>query len=114
VSFINSDPGLILLFLRFLDRVGVNRDSIRYRVHIHETAEVEATIRYWAGLVGATAQQFHRPNLKRGNPRTNRKNIGAEYRGCLQICVALSSELYRKIEGWAAGLIAAASPLDSQ
>jgi len=108
VSFINSDPGLILLFLRFLDQVGVNRDSIRYRVHIHETAEVEAATRYWAGLVGATAQQFHRPNLKRGNPRTNRKNVGAEYRGCLQICVALGSELYRQIEGWAAGIIAAA------
>jgi len=110
VSFINSDPGLILLFLRFLDRVGVNRSSIRYRVHIHETAEVEAAMRYWAELVGAAAQQFYRPNLKRGNPRTKRKNVGAEYHGCLQMRVALSSGLYRQIEGWAAGIMAAAVP----
>jgi transcriptional regulator with XRE-family HTH domain len=114
VNFINSDPGLIMLFLRFLDRVGVSRASIRYRVHIHETAEVEAATRYWSALVGAAAEQFHRPNLKRGNPRTNRRNAGAAYHGCLQMRVTLSAELYRQIEGWVAGIVAGSNPLDGR
>jgi hypothetical protein len=109
VNFINSDPNLILFFLRFLEMAGISRDRIRYRVHIHESAEVEAATRYWANLVMAGIDQFHRPNLKRGNPRTPRKNIGTEYRGCLQVRVHKSCELYRQIEGWAAGIMTAAS-----
>ncbi|MBV9207798.1 MAG: hypothetical protein JO037_20890 [Actinobacteria bacterium] len=108
VSFINSDPGLILLFLRFLDMAGIPRDRLRYRIHIHEGAEVEAVTRYWAELVMAAARQFQRPNLKRGNPRTHRRNIGADYRGCLEVRVYQGCKFYRQIEGWAAGIVAAA------
>jgi hypothetical protein len=105
VSFINSDPGLIMFFLRFLELAGITRDRLRYRVHIHETAEVEAATRYWANLVRAGADQFHRPNIKRDNPRTVRKNTGADYRGCLQVRVRKSRDLYRQIEGWVAGTV---------
>ena len=105
VNFINSDPGLILFFLRFLELAGITRDRLRYRVHIHETAEVEAVTRYWANLVGARADQFHRPNIKRDNPRTVRRNTGADYHGCLQVRVRKSRDLYRQIEGWAAGIM---------
>ena len=48
VRFINSDPALIRLFLRFLDKSGVSRERVRYRVLIHESADVEAATRYWA------------------------------------------------------------------
>ncbi len=109
VNFINSDPSLILLFLRFLEMSGITGDRLRYRVHIHEDADVEAATCYWANLAKAEASQFHRPNLKRGNPHTSRKNIGTEYRGCLQVRVHKSRGLYRQIEGWAAGIMAAAS-----
>ncbi|MGD0062334.1 MAG: hypothetical protein ABSB76_02705 [Streptosporangiaceae bacterium] len=110
VTFINSDPGLILLFLRFLDGAGVTRERLRYRVHIHETADLQAATRYWAELTKAEPQQFYRPNIKRGNPRTRRKNVGDDYHGCLQIRVSQSCELYRQIDGWAAGIVAAAAP----
>jgi hypothetical protein len=36
VTFINSDPALITLFLRFLDAADVDRNMIVYRVYIHE------------------------------------------------------------------------------
>jgi transcriptional regulator with XRE-family HTH domain len=105
VSCINSDPNLILMFLSFLRRVGVDSKRLRYRVHIHESAEVEEATRYWADLVNARTDQFHRPNIKHGNPRTNRRNTGAGYRGCLQVRVRQSCDLYRKIEGWAAAIM---------
>jgi transcriptional regulator with XRE-family HTH domain len=108
VSFINSDPGLILLFLRFLDLTGVSRLRLRFRLHIHETADVEAAASYWRELTGASPDQFHRPNIKHGNPRTTRTNTGGGYRGCLQVRVHQSRELYRQIDGWAEGIINAA------
>src|SRR5215467_9293210 len=40
VTFTNSDPALITLFLRFLDAAGIDRNMIIYRVYIHETADV--------------------------------------------------------------------------
>ncbi len=102
VSFINSDPALIGFFLRFLDTAGIPRDDLIFRVHIHETADVEAAQRFWLDLTGAQPSQFRRPVLKRHNPKTVRKNVGEGYHGCLRIDVRRSGDLYRKIEGWAA------------
>ena len=36
VDFINSDPGLIRLFLAFLDLAEIRPQQLRYRLHIHE------------------------------------------------------------------------------
>jgi transposase len=105
VNFINSDPNLITLFLRFLRMTGISGERLRYRVHIHESAEIEAATRYWANLVKATPEQFHRPHIKHSNPRTPRRNTGPEYRGCLQVRVSKSCELYRQIEGWAEAIM---------
>ncbi len=43
---------------------------------------------------------FTGPALKRHNPRTVRKNVGADYHGCLIVGVRQSADLYRRIEGW--------------
>jgi len=102
VVFINSDPALIGFFLRFLDTAGIPRDDLIFRMHIHETADMEAAHRFWQDLTGAQPNQFRRPVLKRHKPKTVRKNVGEGYRGCLQIDARRSSELYRRIEGWAA------------
>lgn len=101
VIFVNSDPGLITLFLRFLDHVGVERDMVRYRVHIHESADIPASERFWLGVTAASPAQFQKSTLKRHNPKTVRKNVGVDYHGCLRIDVMRSAELYQKIEGWA-------------
>jgi transcriptional regulator with XRE-family HTH domain len=100
VAFINSDPDLIKFFLRFLSAAGVESTQLGFRVHIHESADVAAAERFWLGVTGAEPAQFLRTTLKRHNPRTVRKNVGADYHGCLIIRVRHSAELYRRIEGW--------------
>ena len=100
MTFINSDPGLIRFFLRFLDIVGIERTDLIFRVQIHESADVAAAGSFWREVTGAPDDQFRRPTLKRHNPKTVRKNTGENYRGCLVIQVRRSGELYREIEGW--------------
>jgi transposase len=100
VTFTNSDPALIMLFLRFLDAVGIDRNMITYRVYIHETADVAGAERFWLKETGADPAQFRRTVLKRHRPRTIRKNVGTDYRGCLRVDVRQSMDLYRRIEGW--------------
>ncbi|MEV4915994.1 hypothetical protein AB0K47_04180 [Streptomyces tirandamycinicus] len=112
VIFVNSDPGVIALFLAWLDLVGVERVHLRYHVMIHESAEVRAAERYWADLVEADVSTFGKTTLKRHNPKTVRKNVDTHYRGCLVIAVRRSAELYRRIEGWWYGIVGAASAAD--
>jgi transcriptional regulator with XRE-family HTH domain len=101
VVFINSDPGLIRFFLRFVDAAGVQPPQLRFRVYIHETADVAAAEQFWADVTGTDPGAFSRPVLKRHNPHTVRKNVDADYHGCLRIDVLQSADLYRRIEGWA-------------
>lgn len=101
VTFINSDPGLIGFYLRFLAVAGVAPDRVICRVNIHETADAARAQEFWQHVTGLGPEHFRRPSLKRHNPKTVRKNTGANYHGCLVISVRRSVELYRRIEGWA-------------
>jgi hypothetical protein len=103
LSFINSDPALIAFFLRFLQTAEVPRGHVRFRLHIHETADVQVATRYWAEMTAAPADAFQKPVIKRHRPKTVRKNLVEDYRGCLCVTVVQSADLYRRIEGWALG-----------
>jgi hypothetical protein len=105
VVFVNSDAGLIRFFLRFLATAGVPWSDLRFCVHIHESADVEKAQQFWQEVTGAPSDQFTKPALKRHNPKTNRKNVGDDYHGCLRVSVHRSSGLYRKIEGWASAAL---------
>ncbi|MFF0186627.1 hypothetical protein [Streptomyces sp. NPDC005244] len=108
VTFINSDPHMIEVYLAWLRLLGVSSDRLRLHVHIHESGDVEGAERFWAELVGADAPALGKTYLKRHNPKTNRKNLGQDYRGCLVIRVLGSAELYRRIEGWWYGIVLSA------
>lgn len=101
MAFINSDPQLIRFFLQFLTVVGISRERLRCRLHIHESADVAAAQKFWLNVTGLPATQFSQPTLKRHNPKTARKNTGSDYHGCLIVRVRQSAELNRQVEGWA-------------
>ncbi|WP_413753447.1 hypothetical protein NRF20_27195 [Streptomyces sp. R-74717] len=104
VTFINSDPDVVKVFLAWLDLLGIERERLRYRVMIHESADVTAAELYWADLVHADVSTFQKTTLKKHNPKTVRKNVGAGYRGCLVVRVSKGADLYRRIEGWWRGI----------
>ncbi|MFJ3618068.1 hypothetical protein ACIPSH_07915 [Streptomyces iakyrus] len=108
VCFVNSDPGMIEVFLAWLDLLGVERERLRFTVMIHESADVTGAEEYWAGLVGAERSAFNKTTLKRHNPKTRRKNVGEAYRGCLVIKVLKGADLYRRIEGSWYGIVESA------
>ena len=105
LQYINSDPALILLFLRFADLIGVERSALQYRVSIHVSAGVEAATKWWADLVGVPVERFRRATLKTHNPSTVRSNVGDSYRGCLAISVLRSREHYWRVEGIVRGIV---------
>ncbi|MFG2011765.1 helix-turn-helix domain-containing protein [Micromonospora sp. NPDC048868] len=104
LQFVNSDPGLLALFLRFLEVCGVDRAVPSYRISIHETADLDAALKWWARKLDLPVDRFQRANLKKHRPATLRRNVGDDYRGCLVITVPRSRELYWRIEGMIAEL----------
>ena len=100
VSFMNSDARLVLLFLAFLDGLGITREVCTFRVAIHESADEAAARTWWADQLGVPVERFARSTLKRHNPKTTRGNTGASYRGCVVVRVRRSTKLNRRIEGW--------------
>jgi hypothetical protein len=100
VKLINSDPRMIKLFIRWLSLIGVGRSSLTFRVAIHQDADLDQALRFWSNVVGVPADQFHRTTLKKGNPKTTRRNTGREYRGCLVIRVRRSGDLNKRLDGW--------------
>lgn len=111
VQFVNNDPGVIRVFLAWLDLLEVERERLRYRVMIHMTADVEGAQRYWAGLAGVDTSAFQPTTIKKHNPKTVRKNVGEDYRGCLVVNVLQGADLYRRVEGWWTGMVDAVSGL---
>ncbi len=99
VTFINSDPGLILLFLSWLEQVNFPAEHRRFSLSIHESADVAAATDWWADVVGADSGTFGHPNLKRHNPKTVRKNVHQAYVGCLVVRLVQCRTLYQRIEG---------------
>jgi transposase len=69
VVFMNSDPGMVQLFLAWLQLLGIGPDRLSFRVSIHESAEVDAAVSFWAGVVEVQAEKFMRSTLKHNNPR---------------------------------------------
>lgn len=103
VSFNNSDPKMILLFDKwvkeFCER---DQDGLIYSIYIHTTGDVERAKEFWNHLLNTTIEKVY---FKKGNPKTNRKNVQDSYYGLLRIEVRRSTDLNRKIKGWNLGIV---------
>ena len=105
IQFTNSDAGIIEIFERWLDLLGVSPEDRKYRISIHESADIDGAHKFWADLVGVGVDRFARPTIKRHNPKTVRHNTGDTYKGCLVIKIKKSAKLHDRIEGWWKGCV---------
>ena len=104
LHWMNSDPVLVRLFLEGLRLLDVPDDRVRLRLQIHETANETAALDWWANELNWPRDRFERTTFKRHNPKTVRKNVSADYHGCLAVRVLQSRDLYRAIDGLIRGL----------
>lgn len=104
VAFSNMDPKMIILFLKWLDKVcKIPKNMIGFEIMIHESHKerTEEVRRFWAKTTGFGIDNFSKVYFKNSKiKKTNRKNIGENYHGVLKIMVRKSSDLVRKIASW--------------
>lgn len=108
VDFINSDPYLIKLFIKWLLEISkIQINDIKCRIYIHEnhSIRISEVHRYWLKVTGIPEGNFYQPYFKKHNPKTKRKNTETSYHGLLRIVVKKSTNLNRQIAGWTKGII---------
>ena len=103
VRFVNSDPAMIRLFLAWARLIDIADDRLLFRVHIHESGDVAAAVRFWAEVIGVPADVV-RTTLKRHNPTTHRKNTADDYHGCLSSTYVATPICDLQIAGWFEGV----------
>lgn len=82
ISFMNSDPVMISVFLKLL-RTGfpLNESKFRVLLHLHEYHDEPKMISYWSTITGIPTSQFTKTYLK---PHT-KKRKHPNYMGCCKI-----------------------------
>ncbi len=104
VYFSNSDPKMILLFLKWLKIIfSINNSDLVYELYIHETANLRNAQLYWSDIISIPIEKM-RVYFKKNKINTKRKNTGDSYYGLIRIKVNKSSGLNRKITGWIEGI----------
>lgn len=107
VIFGNSDRFLIKIFLKWLqDICYLPKNDIHFLIFLHETAKdrLPEIKKYWSEVTGFTIDHFQKVTWKRNRITSYRKNRGDNYFGLLRIIVKRSTNLNRKIQGWAEGV----------
>ena len=103
-AFSNMDSKMIILFLKWLEKIcKIPKNMIGFEIMVHESQreKVDEIRQYWSKITGFSFDNFSQVYFKKSKiKKTNRKNIGEEYHGVLKIKVKQSSDLVRKVASW--------------
>ncbi|OGG08862.1 hypothetical protein A2154_02205 [Candidatus Gottesmanbacteria bacterium RBG_16_43_7] len=106
VGFSNSDPNMILLFIRWLTQCcDITKDRIKYRLGVNESYidKIKDIESYWKHILNEQGLQFQKPYFQKVKWKKIYDNPD-EYHGVIRIRVTKSTDLLRKIHGWINGL----------
>lgn len=105
VEFTNTDPRMILLAREWLRQsCSVVGSDLKYRLYIHENADIAAARLFWSRLLNVSLEQIP-VCLKRNIPSPRKRNIQADYCGTIRIVATCSSRLNHRINGWVGALV---------
>lgn len=78
VELVNSDVGIIIKFLQWLRRKGIDEKRLRARIQAHPSQLEEAT-NTWSLITDIPKTQFNKPILKKGELRKGRHSVVIRY-----------------------------------
>lgn len=102
VIFNNSDPKMLVVFLWWLEGLGVSDGEISFSLYAHTNrkSDIPEFKKWWACSLGIKETLIKQVYLKQGNPKTKRSNVGDLYHGLIRIKVEKSTSLNRQAQGW--------------
>jgi len=103
ISLGNSDPYMILIFLRFLKEVlDIPKEKIRPSIQIHKNIERQVAIEFWSNITKIPRSRFRiRSQISRASK--GKRPFNSLLYGTLELRVSGRKEFFR-IRGWIAGV----------
>jgi transcriptional regulator with XRE-family HTH domain len=96
ISFANSDPRMILMFVTWLRRFfGVDESRLRVKLYLHDGLDLESAIRFWSDLTEIPPSQFTKPYRALADPTIRRTK---HVMGCPGIAYR-SASMHRRVMG---------------
>ena len=106
VGLANQDPGLIKLFIKWLQVCfGLTKSDLiaRVAINVAHKGRVDDIQKYWSGQTGIPMEEFRKPTLQKVKWKKNYQNP-KNYYGVLRVKVRKSLDLLREISGFMEGL----------
>lgn len=107
VGFVNSDPKVILLMLRWFKEIcQISKEKIILSIRINKNQKnrIDVVEKYWSQLTEIPLSQFNKTVLI--NSKSKKVFLNSEsYFGTLRIIIRQSTKLRRIINGWVEGLL---------
>jgi len=104
LCFANSDPDMIMLFMRFIREVmNISDERIRLAIHIHPNTNKKKAINFWAKITNIPKNSF-RTMCHVSKASQGKRFYNSLPYGTLDLRVNSRQEFFR-IRGWLDGLI---------
>lgn len=88
ISFVNSDPDMVRIFIRFLIEVlHVSRDSIKFSMRLYAHINEREALNYWVGVTGATELCFKKTTYLVSGASKGKRPFNRLPYGTLQVAV---------------------------
>ncbi len=69
LSFLNSDPALIKVFLEGLKELGIKKDKLKVSLRIYEDLNREEVLNFWAKVIGISEDKINSINILKGRKK---------------------------------------------
>jgi transcriptional regulator with XRE-family HTH domain len=103
VAFVNSDPNMIRLMMRFFREVcNVEETNFRGSLNIHPHLDVESALVFWSSVTGIPISQFYKTQLAVSKASVHHRADRLP-KGTFRISIS-DTRLCCKIRGWIRGL----------
>jgi len=104
ISFGNSSPDMVVLFLRFLREVmQISEENMRPFVQIHQNISAKSAINFWAKVSNIPKERFHITHQISRASKGRRPHNSLPY-GTFKIDISGRQNFFQ-IKGWIDGLI---------
>jgi hypothetical protein len=78
ITLSNTDPQMIIFYLKWLRNIGVSQEKIRVRLHVYSDMDIDKETRFWEAITGLNKNHFQKPHIKKSDSKklTYRRGYG--------------------------------------
>lgn len=104
ISFVNSDPEMVKIFMRFLRQtLEVRDDEFRIAMRLYPNINEKVAMKYWMNVINLNKQNFTKTTYLISSASKQKRPFNRLPHGTLQVAV-YDTKKFHRIMGWIEGM----------